>query len=167
MFKKIILLIAVLLPMSVFAQKFGVVDIQSVFAAMPESTAAQTQLQESSKKFQDELQKLTGELEKLYGEFQQISEDPNTPQSIKERRMQEIQEKGQKVEEFRQAAERDLARQQEQLMAPIQQKLTDAIKAVGQEGNYTFVLPKDEGLLLYCGTDVTDLTDTVKKRLGI
>lgn len=167
MLKKILLLVAVLLPMSGFAQKFGVVDVNTIFAAMPETTAAQNQLQESSKKFQDELQKLTGELEKLYGEFQSISEDPNTPQSIKERRMQEIQEKGQKVEEFRQAAERDLGNQQQQLLAPVQQKLTDAIKAVGQEGGFTMVFPKEEGLLLYTGTDVVDLTDTVKARLGM
>ena len=45
MFKKILLLIAVLLPMSAFAQKFAVVDIQAVMDAMPEVAAAQTQLE--------------------------------------------------------------------------------------------------------------------------
>lgn len=167
MFKKLFLLLAVVLPMTAMAQKFAVVDIQTVFAAMPETVQAQNQLQETSKQFQDEFQKLSSELEKLYGEFQQLAQDPNTPDSIKERRMNEIQERQAKAEQFRQSAEQDLARQQEQLMAPIHQRLTEAIKAVGQEGSYTLILPLEESLLLYIGSDVTNVTDQVKRKLGI
>ena len=47
MLKKIVLAILVALPLSTFAQKFGVVDLEAVFSAMPESTAMQTQLQEN------------------------------------------------------------------------------------------------------------------------
>lgn len=167
MFKKILLLIAVLLPMSAFAQKFGVVDIQAVFTAMPETTAMQTQLQNSSKQFEDEFKKLTAEVEKLYAEYQTIEQDANTPQTIKDRRMQEIQERYSKMEQFRQSAEQDLARQQQQLMEPINAKVLDAIKAVGQEGSYTLILPREEGLLLYMGNDVVDVTSNVKVKLGL
>ena len=45
MFKRIILAIAVILPMSVFAQKFGVVDIQPIFEAMPETDQITAQLE--------------------------------------------------------------------------------------------------------------------------
>ena len=52
-------------------------------------------------------------------------------------------------------------------MAPIQQKINEAVKAVGQEGNYTFIFPHEEALLLYTGSDVTDVTNAVKAKLGI
>jgi len=166
MFKKILLAIAVALPMSAMAQKFGVVDIESVFSAMPETTAMQTQLQETSKKYEDEFVKLQEEVNKLYADYQTIQEDANTPASIKERRLQEVQDRYAKVQQFRETAQQDLARLEQQLSTPIQQKLTDAIKAVGAEGGFTFIMPH-EGLLLYTGTDVTDVTPQVRTKLGL
>lgn len=167
MFKKILLLIAVLLPMSAFAQKFAVVDVTAVMEAMPEVAAAQTQLDASKQQFGTELQKIQEEVNKLYNEFQTIADDASTPQSIKERRMSELNEKAQKVEQFRLQAEQDLAQQSQQLMAPIQAKIVDAIKAVGQEGGYTAVMPKDDGLFIYMGPDMLDVTNAVKGKLGL
>lgn len=165
MFKKIITVVAVALALPVIAsaQKFGVVDVNSLFTAMPETTAAQNQIQEANKKYEEEFKKLQEEVDKKYQEFQALAKD--TPESIKERRMQEIQELAQKIDTFRSTASQDLQRQQEQLMAPIQQKLVDAIKAVGQEGAYTFIF--EQGVPAYQGTDVTDVTAAVKAKLGI
>ncbi len=167
MLKKLVLVLAVVLPLSAFAQKFGTVNLESVLTAMPESTAMQQQMDEATKKYEAEFQKLQEELQKKYADFQGIQNDTNTPESIKERRMQEIQELGTKVEQFRQTAAQDLQRQHEQLMAPIEQKLREAIKTVGQEGGFTFVFPNDPGLILYQGSDVTDVTPLVKTKLGI
>ena len=79
--------------------------------------------------------------------------------------MQELQEDYQKIQNFQQTAAQDIQRQQEQLLAPIQQKLQDAIKAVGAEGGYTFIY--DTSSLLYVGTGAEDLTAKVKAKLGI
>ena len=51
MIKRFILAIAVIFPMSIFAQKFGVVDLESVFQAMPETETMKAQLTESSNDF--------------------------------------------------------------------------------------------------------------------
>lgn len=167
MLKKILLALVVALPLSAAAQKFGTVRIDDVFSAMPETTEMQNQLSEASKKYEAEFQKLQEELNKLYTDFQGIQNDPNTPETIKERRMQEIQDRATKVEQFRQTASQDLQRHQEQLLAPIQAKFNDAVKAVGQEGGFTFILPMDAGLILYQGNDVVDVTSLVKAKLGI
>ncbi len=87
--------------------------------------------------------------------------------TIKERRIQEIQERQQNAEKFRATAQQDLARQQQQLSAPIFQKLNEAIASVGKEGNFSLILPKNPELTLYCGSDVTDVTPLVKAKLGI
>ncbi len=167
MFKKILLAIAVALPMSAMAQKFGVVDLEAVFSAMPETAAMQTQVQETSKKYEAEFMKLQEEVNKLMADFQTIQNDENTPQSIKERRLQEVQDRYGKVQQFRETAEQEIARLQQQLSKPIQDKLTEAIKSVGAEGNFTFILPNEPGLLLYQGTDVVDVTPQVRTKLGI
>lgn len=167
MFKRIILAIAVILPMSAFAQKFGVVDLESVFQAMPETTAMKAQLEEASKKYQTEYQQLTEELNKIFAEYQAIAEDPNTPQSIKERRISDIQERRQKVDQFGATAQQDLDRLNQQLMGPIQNKMMEAIKAVGQDGGFTLVIPNDPSLILFQGNDVVDLTAQVKTKLGL
>lgn len=167
MIKRLILAVLVALPFSAFAQKFGVVDLDNVFQAMPETATAQTQLTDASKKYEDEFAKLREEVDKLFAEYQNLQKDPSTPDAIKERRLSELQERDQKVQQFRNTASQDLARLQEQLMAPIQQKIGEAVKAVGQEGGYTFIFPNEQGLLLYTGTDVIDVTATVKTKLGI
>lgn len=167
MLKKLLLVVALALPVSLFAQKFGTVNSEEILRAMPETTAAQQQLDEATKKYEAEFQKLTDELNKLYTDFQGIQNDANTPETIKERRMQEIQERGQKVEQFRQQATQDLQRQNEQLMAPIAQKINEAIKSVGQEGSFTFIFPGEPSLILYQGTDVIDVTPLVKTKLGL
>lgn len=167
MFKKFILALAVVLPLSAFAQKFGTVNAGEVLEAMPEAKALTTQIEEASKKYEAEYQKLYDEMQKLFNDFQTIQNDPNTPDTIKERRMQEIQDRQQKIEQFRTTAQQDLARQHEQGLMPITAKFNDAVKAVGQEGSYTFIFPNEPGLILYQGAEVVDVTPAVKAKLGL
>ena len=165
MLKKLVLVLAVVLPMSAFAQKFGTVNLETVLTAMPESTAMQEQMNEASKKYEDEFAKLQEEFNKKYTEFQNLTKDTTTPESIKERRMQELSELDQKVQQFRATATNDLQRQQQTLMAPIQEKILTAIKAVGQENNFTFIFTNE--VPAYVGTDVVDVTPLVKTKLNV
>ena len=77
MFKKFVLALAVALaiPAVAAAQKLGTVDTQSVFQDMPETAAAQTQLNEASKKYEDEFKKLQEEVDKKYQELQALAAD--------------------------------------------------------------------------------------------
>ena len=157
MIKKIaIALAAVAIALPAAAQKFGVVDANSIFTAMPETTAANNQLNEASKKYEDEFNK-------QFGEYQQLAAD--TPAAIKERREKELQELDQKMQQFRQTAQQDLQKQQQTLLAPIETKIHEAIKAVGQEGGYTFIFQQE--LPVYVGADVKDITADVKAKLGV
>lgn len=167
MFKKIFLLFAVLFPLTALAQKFGIVDTEPVITALPEYTQVTTQLTETSRRYEEEFGKLQDEVNQLMTAYQTIAEDANTPQSIKERRAQELQEKMNRMDQFRNTAQQDLSRLQEQLMAPVVQKFNDAVKSVGAEGGYTFIFPNEPTLFLYTGTEVVNVTDAVKAKLGI
>lgn len=164
MIKKILLALAIALPSMAFAQgKFGVVSTDQIMQAMPETTAAQEQLAAASKTYEDEYGKLTEEMEKKYKEFQALAED--TPAAIRERRGAELQDLDQRIQSFMQNAQQDLQRQQQNLLAPIQEKLINAIKAVGAEQGFTMIFP--DGVSIYTGSDVVDVTDAVKAKLGI
>ncbi len=165
MFKKLIIALAfaIAIPAVASAQKFGIVDVNAIFNAMPETQAAQTQLAEASKKYEEEFKKLQEEGQKKLQEYQALAAD--TPAQIKERREQELTELGQKIDQFQQTASQDLQKQNQTLMAPIEKKLNEAISAVGQEGGYTFIF--QNGQPLYSGKDVIDVTAAIKAKLGI
>ena len=134
---------------------------------MPETAEMQTKLEDASKQYETAFQSLTEEIDKLYKDYQAIADDATVLDTIKERRIQEIQERTQNAEKFRATAQQDLARQQQQLMAPILQKLNDAISAVGQEGSFTLIFPMNQEIILYSGADVVDATPLVKAKLGL
>lgn len=163
MIKKVLLAIMIAIPAMGFAQKFGVINTETLMADMPDMKEVQAQVEASSKKYETEFKSLQDEFQSKFDEFQKMEE--STPQNIKDRRMQELQELDQKIQQFRQTATQDLQRQSEQLMAPIRQKVVTAIQSVGAEGGYTFIF--ENAVPVYAGKDVTDVTVEVKSKLGI
>lgn len=167
MIKKILLVLAMVLPLCSWAQapKFGVVDVESIIPKMPEFVEAQNKLGEASKTYETEYGKINEELQKKYAEFQELEKDTTTLASIKERRMQDIQELDRKAQQFAATAQQDLQRQQAQLMQPIQEKVMTAIKAIGSENGFLMIFP--EGQAAYAAPQVEDVTALVKTKLGI
>lgn len=167
MIKKFLLAALVAFPMCIAAQtlKFGTVNSQEIFNLMPEKATAESTLQSVSEKYQTEFTNLQQEFEKKYKEFQEL--DPSTPQSIKDRRAQELQENNQKIQNFQQMAAQDMQKQQETLLAPITDKIQKAIQAVGAEGGYTFIYDLSIPCVVYTGTGAEDVTAKVKAKLGI
>lgn len=165
MIKKLLLAVLVALPLSAAAQKFGVVSADEIFTAMPETAEIQKKLGEASKQYEDEYAKLNDEMQKKFAEYQQLEQDATTPASIKERRLQEMQDMDKKAQQFLQTAQQDLQRQQQQLSQPVQEKLMNAIKSVGAAQNLTMVFPAE--LPLYVSGEVVDITPMVKTQLGV
>lgn len=167
MLKKLLFALAIAFPACALAQapKFGVVDAEAIIPKMPEYTEAMNKLNEASKTYETEYSNISEELQKKYTEFQELEKDPSTLPSIKERRMQDIQELDKKAQQFAQTAQQDLQRQQAQLMQPVQEKVITAIKAVGTEGGFTMIFP--QSVPAYVSGDVQDVTALVKTKLGI
>ena len=162
--KKLILLLLALAPLSVFAQKFGVVNQGDIVQAMPEYTQAQTDLQAESKTFEDELKRMQDELQKKAEAFDK--EQASLPDAIKTRRQNELQEMYQKIQTYAQDAQQSMAQSEQEKMQAIQEKLTKAIEEVGNTGGYAFVLI--DGSLPFINKNVcTDITAQVKTKLGL
>lgn len=170
MLKKLLLAVAVALPMFASAQtaqpvKIGMVDTNAVFMAMPETTAAQTKLQEIQKKYQDEFSRLEEEYKRMVDDLQKMKED-ELP-AIKERKTREISDYQQKIQAFTQSADQDIAQQQQGLMAPIAQKMKEAIESVGKENGFSLIQAYSPDMVLYYADPVQDITAMVKAKLGL
>lgn len=166
MLKKIALLLLLIVPMSVFAQKFGHVKSMEVITVMPEYTKAQTDIQAQQKQYEDEIKRATDELTKKYTEYQQ--EQANLPKNIQERRQKELQELQEKGMQFQQDASQQLQKAYTDMMEPIYKKFEDALKAVGQEGGYIYIFDLNRTDIPYVNeTQSTDVTAAVKTKLGL
>jgi outer membrane protein len=166
MLKKIFLLLMLVLPMSVFAQKFGHIKSQEILLAMPEYTKAQTDIQTMQKQYEDDMKRVQEEFQKKFTAFQE--EQANLPKNILERRQNELQQLQERGMQMGQDAQRELEKAWMEMLEPIAKKIDDAIKAVGQEGNYVYIFDLSSTQIPYVSETLsTDITGAVKSKLGI
>ncbi|MCM1368995.1 MAG: OmpH family outer membrane protein [Candidatus Amulumruptor caecigallinarius] len=168
MLKKILLAVAIALPMfgaSAQTLKVGLVDTNSVIQALPDTQEAQKKVAEASKKYEDEYARLGEEMKRMIDDYQNMSKD-ELP-AIKERKAREVQDYQQKVAAFEQNAAQDLQRMQQELLAPVFQKIKGAVESVAKEGGFSLVQDNNPQLTLYYGAPVEDITPKVKAKLGV
>ena len=166
MLKKIALLLMLILPMSVFAQKFGHIKTQEILIAMPEYTKAQTDIQTMQQQYDDEMKRLGEELNKKFAAYQQ--EQANLPKNIQERRQKELQELNERGMQMQQDAQQQLQQSWMQMLETIAKKIDDAIKAVGQEGGYVYIFDLNATQIPFVNETLsTDVTGAVKAKLGL
>jgi len=169
MFKRIMFtaLVATTMCLAAQAQKFGYCNTNEIFNLMPEKATAENTLKTAAEKYDTELKNLQEAFQKKLADYQKQEEDASTPQAIKDRHQQELEEEYAKIQNFQQTASQDLQKQQETLLAPITQKIQNALQAVGAEGGYTFILDQAAGSILYAGGSAEDVSSKVKAKLGI
>ena len=166
MLKKIALLLMLILPMSVFAQKFGHIKTQEILTAMPEYTKAQTDIQTMQKQYEDEMKRVEDEFQKKFAAYQQ--EQANLPKNIQERRQKELQELSERGMQMQQDAQQQLQQSWMQMLEPIAKKIDDAIKTVGQEGGYVYIIDLNATQIPFVNETLsTDVTGAVKTKLGL
>ena len=166
MLKKIALILMLILPMSVFAQKFGHIRSQEILIVMPEYTKAQADIKTMQKQYEDEMKRVEEEFQKKFTAYQQ--EQANLPKNIQERRQKELQELSERGMQMQQDAQQQLQQSWMQMLEPIAKKIDDAIKAVGQEGGYVFIFDLNATQIPFINeTYATDVTSAVKAKLGI
>ena len=166
MLKKIALILLLIAPMSLFAQKFGHIRTQEILTVMPEYTKAQTDIQTMQKQYEDEMKRLQDEINKKFAAYQQ--EQANLPKNIQERRQKELQELNERGMQMQQDAQQQLQQSWMQMLEPIAKKIDDAIKAVGQEGGYIYIFDLNATQIPFINeTQSTDVTSAVKAKLGL
>ena len=146
MFKKLLLLVLFVAPLSLCAQKFAHFDYGTIMQAMPEFKTAQASIEALGKQYQSEIEGMQKELQTKAEKYQKEDTDA-TPANIKERHQE-----------------------QQKKMQPIMQKVMNAVNTVAQEGGYVYIIDKNasqQAGIVINETLSTDVTSVVMKKLGI
>lgn len=163
--KKILVLLLVLAPMSLFAQKFGYVNAPEIAQLMPEFAKANNELQTLQKQYADEFERLRTELEKKGVAFEQVKD--SLPANILKRRETELQDLYTRLQQYEQESYQNLQQAQQTKLAEVNNILQTAIQAVGREGGYICVFDITAGIPYISETLCDNLDAKVKAKLGI
>ena len=147
--KKVILMALLLVPMSIFAQKFGHFDSSAIIQLMPEYTTAQTEIQQLQAQYENDLKRMQDELKKK-------SEEYEKEQDLYNRIQQSYQDNQKSLQETSQ-----------QKMQAISDKMLGVIKQIGTEGGYVYIMDVSAGIPYISTTLSTDVTADIKQKLGL
>ncbi|RRD80876.1 OmpH family outer membrane protein [Alloprevotella sp. OH1205_COT-284] len=167
MFKKLMILVLMMAPLTILAQKFAHFDSGEILKIYPEAQAAQTALEALGKQYQADLEAMEKELQTKVQKFEsEINE--STPANMRQRRQQELQELQQRIRQAYQDNEQAFRQESQKKMQPIQEKVYAAIEAVLKEGGYVYGVDKAivAGLSINSALS-TDISAQIKAKLGI
>ena len=167
MFKKIALVLLCALPFSLMAQevKLGHVNSQEILSLMPERTTIEKTINDLQGQWEKEMVKMREEYSAKITEFR--DKQATMPESIKQARQSEIADLEQRISAFNQTASTDLQKKQQELFAPVIEKVKKAINEVGAENGYLYIFDLSTQSIIYQSPKSNDLTPLVKKKLGL
>ena len=145
--------------------KFGHVNTQEIIQAMPEYNTAKTEIDKLQAQYEADLKSMQDELQKKADAFDK--EQATLPDNIKQRRQTELQEMYQKIQQSYQDNQQALQKASSEKMQAITAKVLDAIKAVGQAGDFVIINEINAGIPYISTTLSTDVTAQVKTKLGL
>ena len=160
----LILCVFLILVQSVNSQtKVAHVDTYELITNMPEMLAVQEELSSYSKEKEAEIRLMEAEIRSISDKY---SDDAiNVSQEENEKRQKEIQVMQENIRLFTNQIVKELQEKERSLTEPILEKVISAIKEVGKENGYDYVLDssKNQGVIL---ADGDDLMEKVKIKLG-
>jgi len=145
--------------------KFGHIESNKLMSIMPDMKAAQASLQNKALEFDKQLNEMKAEYQKLIKAFQDA--EKTMSDIVKATKVKEIQDAEQRIGTFNQYAQQELGKTKEELLKPIIEKSTNAIKQVGEENGFIYIFDLSAGNILYFSGKSVDVLPLVKKKLGI
>lgn len=159
--KKLILTLVVLASaqLTTIAQdlKLGHINRQELMLSLPGRAQAETKMQEFAKT-------LDASLKRMGEEYNAKLEDAGSREATmtnteKEMVMRELADLEERIQNAQQKAQEDLAKQEQELLAPMIAETNAAISTVAKANGFTYILDTSTGFVLFSenGTNVMDL----------
>ena len=121
--------------------RFGFLSYSEIIRLMPEYISAQEKLNRLQEKYEAELQRSDNEFNRKYAEF--LEGQKEFPENILLKRQKELQELMEKSIQFRDETKELLANVRKEMTAPIMEKLNEAIRIIGLQHQFEYVLNTD------------------------
>ena len=165
MLKKLIILLFASAPLAAFAQeKIAFINTQEIFSVMPELKGIESQMATKQQEVQKNAQALETEYNKKIEEFSKVTNATDAVKQDQQKQLAQIQER---YQVFVQNSQKEAQEMQQKLIAPVHKKIADAIKAVGDEKGFIYILDLAAGAIVYQSDKATNATPLVKAKLGI
>ena len=162
--RKLFLIMMLCAPLTVFAQKFGHVDAQAVMQSLPEFIKARGEIEALSKQYENDMKAMQDEIQRKSDEYDKSKSTMNaTQQQEVETNLQQMIQKFQQAYQDNQQA---LQKAQQEKMQPIMNKIMTAIKNVGKDGGYVYIMDISTGIPYISDTLSKDVTNDVKAEMN-
>jgi len=145
-------------------KKFGHIDAAGLVESMPEKKKAQSEMENYAKGLQEQLRIMSSEFDKKYQDY--VAQEANMTDLVKQTKAKELEDLQNRIKDFQTKAQEDIAKKEQELMAPIIDKAKKAIEAVAKEKGISYVIDSSAGLLLV-KDESDDILSAVKKHLNI
>lgn len=143
----------------------AVVNSEELLDAFPEKKRSVDQLLTLSDNYKKELELMQNEYNKKYSDY--ITYQASLAENIKLRRMQELTELENRMQQFMELAQQDIENKEKELLEPLKQKMKEAIRAVGMEQRFTVIYDLADPGIAFVSPDAIDANSLVKRKLGI
>ncbi len=154
--------LTMILPLGVFGQlKIGYIDSNRIMQEYEEVRDAQAKLEKETRRLQVEYNTYVERLDSLNREFERqrlLLSNDNIRK--KELELQSLYQTTQTFQQTKFGPEGELYRYQAQLMAPVLEKVDAAVKKIGAERSYDYIMDAAGGALVFA-LPAHDLTDDV------
>lgn len=149
------------------AQKFALIDMEYILNSIPAYQQANNQLNQASQQYQSEVEAKAKEAETLYEDYQKASASLTAAQ--KTQREEAIVAKEREAAELRKkyfGPDGEMAKKQEALVAPIQDKIYEAVKQIAEQKGYAVVVDRASAQSIIFATPSIDISNEVLSKLG-
>jgi outer membrane protein len=168
-YSKIILALAVVLfssNLTAQSLKLGHVNSTELIQLMPETKKADTTLKKFGESLESQLKTMSAEYQSKLGSYQ--TKRDSLPEAVRNIKEQELQDLGNRIQDFQQTAQESIQKKKEELYGPILKKAEDAIKEIAKEKGYAYVFDTAPGSSsVIFAQDSDNLMPQVKAKLGM
>ncbi|HAJ99087.1 MAG TPA: hypothetical protein DCM62_03600 [Bacteroidales bacterium] len=167
--KKLLLIVTLVLVFfgtSAVAQqpKFGHINTNELLRVMPGRDSAQAQLERHARTLEVKFSEMQTELQTKLQEY--VANEATYSDLIRQSMQRELNSLQERIREFQELAQQDLAQMESTLLSPILDAARSAIQEVATELGYTYVFDTAAGAILVSPPG-DNLLDEVKARLNI
>jgi outer membrane protein len=164
----LMLMLGFALSLSAQAQKFGYVDSGSILETMPKVKEAESNLEALGKQLQAKGEKMMQDFQLKYQDLQKKVQGGEITPKDQQTQAAVLEEERNKILQFEQDMQTQLAEKRESLLSPILEEVRAAIQTVAKENSYTYIFDGSPGVgvILYAD-ETTNVTKQVKTKLGI
>jgi outer membrane protein len=144
--------------------KMGHINSADLIQLMPETKQSDSTLRKFGESLDGQLKTMTAEYQSKLQHYQGSRD--SMPEAIRTVKEKELEDLGNRIQDFQQTAQESIQKKKEDLYGPILKKADQAIKDVAKEKGYAYIFDTSSGTVLYA-QDADDIMSLVKTKMGL